>query len=742
MLAVAVVVYGVSTVSGIRVHAGYSPGWDGWLQNSILASAALLVGLRALREGPSRIAWACLAIGLGLYAAGNIIYFAYVQYQTYPPSPSVADMTWLASYPFLYVGVIRLARQRTRGANWLLRLDSVISGLGLSAVAMLWLRVMLHGTHGSLATVLTTMAYPVGDLLMVLILLGSLALNSWQVDSTWAWLAAGLGMFAAADTIYAVRVATDSYTAGTLLDPMWAVAAAAIAIAAWRRQDRAPAIRSLGWAVLVVPTLFMATSLALLVFDQGKSGTSPITILAGATVLAGLVRAGFTFHEMRVLVVNGVEARTDELSGLANRRAFLEAAAKRIADGRGTFSVILLDLDRFKEINDSLGHLAGDRLLREVGNRLQARMRLGDVLARLGGDEFAILLDNSSPESARDIAERLRLDLQKAFIDEGMTIYSDASCGVAVWPDAANSVDGLLQRADIAMYEAKRERLGTAIYAHDDETDLIEPLRLVEELRTALTDGQLVLYFQPKLDLRTGALPGVEALVRWQHPQRGLLQPDQFLPQAERYGLMRRLTTCVLSLALDQVKEWQFAGLDTTVAVNISASNLLDVELPEQIRTLLAVRNLPPASLMLEVTETTLMVDPARAAELLNRLQAIGVRISIDDYGTGYSSLARLRELAVNELKLDRSFLTGIGDDARASAIVRSTVELAHSLGLTLVAEGIETERSETILRDLACDQGQGYHLARPMPAQELIKWIAARAEAAKHEAASAAGNR
>jgi diguanylate cyclase (GGDEF)-like protein len=738
-LVVAVVVYGVSTVSGIRAHAGYSPGWDGWFQNSILAAASLFVGLRAWRTGPSRVAWACLAVGLGLYAVGNVIYFTYVQYQAHPPAPSIADMTWLASYPFLYVGVIRLAKQRTTSSNRLLRMDSVISALGLSAVAMLWFQVMLHGTHGSLATVLTTMAYPVGDLLLVLILLGSLALNGWRIDSVWAWLGAGLGMFAAADTIYAVRVATHTYTAGTLLDPMWAVAATAIAIAAWRRQDRAPAARSLGWAVLIVPSLFLATALALLVFDQDESGMSPVKILAAATVLAGVARAAFTFHEMRALVVNGVEARTDELSGLANRRAFLEAADKRVKEGRGKFAVILLDLDRFKEINDSLGHLAGDRLLREVGIRLQARMRQGDVLARLGGDEFAILLDNSSPEGARDIAERLRLDLQQAFIDEGMTIYSDASCGVAVWPDAASTGDGLLQRADIAMYEAKRERLGTAIYAHLNETDLSEPLRLVEELRTALTNDQLVLYFQPKLDLRTGELPGVEALVRWQHPQRGLLLPDQFLPQAERYGLMRQLTTCVLSLALDQVKEWQHAGLDTTVAVNISASNLLDIDLPEQIRTLLAVRNLQPTSLMLEVTETTLMVDPARAAELLGRLQTIGVRISIDDYGTGYSSLARLRELAVNELKLDRSFLTGIGHDARAGAIVRSTVELAHSLGLTLVAEGIETAEDETILRGLACDQGQGYHLARPMPGHEFIKWITDRDTRSNHESTTRA---
>ena len=468
-------------------------------------------------------------------------------------------------------------------------------------------------------------------------------------------------------------------------------------------------------------------------FHRG-TGPSPVTILAVATVLAGLVRAAFTFNEMQTLVINGVEARTDELTGLGNRRAFVEAVERRTGDARGgRFSVMLLDLDRFKEVNDSLGHVVGDQLLREVGLRLMTRMRQGDVLARLGGDEFAILLDNASPQLARDIGERLRLDLQQAFVSDGVIIYSDASCGVAAWPEAAGTVGGLLQRADIAMYEAKRERLGTVIYAHADEADLSAPLRLVEELREALVEDQLVLFFQPKLDLHTGTLHGVEALVRWQHPLRGLLMPDQFLPPAERYGLMRRLTDCVLALALDQIADWQRAGLDTTVSVNISASNLLDLGLSDQISVLLEVRNLPPSCLMLEVTETMLMVDPMRSAELLARLQTVGVRVSIDDFGTGYSSLARLRDLPVSELKLDRSFLTGIGRDPRATAIVRSTVELAHSLGMTLVAEGIETEDDRTTLRELSCDIGQGYHLARPMPGPDLLNWIAHHGTLADH---------
>jgi diguanylate cyclase (GGDEF)-like protein len=727
ILVVAVAVYAGSNLPGFREHAGYSVGWDGWLQNAILTLAAVLVGLRAHHGRENRLDWLFIAIGLGLYAIGQIIYVTYVQYQASPPAPSAADIPWLVSYPFLFAGVFRLGRRAGWKRDRLLFVDAAISALGLSAIAMTWLTVMLHGTQGSLATVLTTMAYPVGDLLLVLILVGSLALNSWQVDGVWAWLGGGLGLFAAADTIYAIRVTTGTLTVGTPLDSLWAVAVAFISYAAWRPRGKSTSNRVNRWAVLLVPTLITVSALSLLVITGDATGSLPVRVLAASTVVAALIRAAFTFQQMRGLIVNGVEARTDELSGLGNRRAFLEAVEQRIADGRGRFSVVLLDLDRFKEVNDSLGHSAGDSLLREVGVRLKAQMRPGDVSARLGGDEFAVLFDSASGDDARDIAERLRFDLQRAFVSDGTTIYSDASCGVAPWPDAAADVEGLLQRADIAMYEAKRQRTGTEIYTHADETDLSAPLRLVSELRRALTDSQLMLHFQPKVALQTASLAGVEALVRWQHPSRGLLAPDEFLPLAERYGLMRRLTTCVLTLALDQVIVWQRTGLDTTVAVNISVSNLLDLEFADQVKTLLEMRALDPSCLMLEVTETVLMADPTRAAELLRRLQEMGVRVSIDDYGTGYSSLARLRELPVNELKLDRSFLTGIGFDARAAAIVRSTIELAHSLGLTIVAEGIETGEEEAILRGLSCDLGQGYHLARPLPPDQLVRWVSNR---------------
>jgi diguanylate cyclase (GGDEF)-like protein len=383
--------------------------------------------------------------------------------------------------------------------------------------------------------------------------------------------------------------------------------------------------------------------------------------------------------------------------------------------------VLLLDLDRFKEVNDALGHSIGDILLRNVGTRLAAQLRHGDELVRLGGDEFAMMLATATGDEALALGERLRAALQEAFVIEGMTVYIDASIGIALCPDVATSVDGLLQRADIAMYQAKNEGLGTVVYTAESD-DLTLRLRGIEELRRAIDEHQLVLHYQPKADLRTGLVEGVEALVRWNHPVQGLLYPDAFIPDAERFGIMRRLTSSVLAMALDDVRRWRATDGPRNVAVNVSASNLLDTELPEQIRTMLEVRRLPGAALTVEITEGTLMVDPGRALRVLERLRDLDVLISIDDYGTGYSSLARLRDLPVTELKLDKSFVQQIDQDDRAIAIVESTIALAHSLGLRLVAEGIETERTMQLLTALGCDVGQGYYIGRPVPAGQAVE--------------------
>jgi diguanylate cyclase (GGDEF)-like protein len=375
-----------------------------------------------------------------------------------------------------------------------------------------------------------------------------------------------------------------------------------------------------------------------------------------------------------------------------------------------------MDLDRFKEVNDALGHSAGDELLRQVGQRLAAQLRHGDLLVRLGGDEFAMLMPGATQGEALALASRLRTALQAAFTHDDMRVFIDASVGIACAPEAAGDVEGLLQRADIAMYQAKSDGLGALVYA-SAEDDLTQRLRGIEQLRDALDNGELLLHYQAKVDLRTGSLTGVEALVRWQHPQLGLLMPGSFIPEAERCGLMRRLTATVLTLALDQVRQWTSEGGPSHVAVNVSASNLLDTELPRQIADMLRIRGLPGHVLTAEITEDVLMVDPTRALRVLTELRALGVHISVDDYGTGHSSLARLRDLPVTELKLDRSFVQDIDTDSRAAAIVASTVQLAHSLGLRLVAEGVESEQVTAQLRELGCDIAQGYHLGRPLPA-------------------------
>jgi diguanylate cyclase (GGDEF)-like protein len=384
----------------------------------------------------------------------------------------------------------------------------------------------------------------------------------------------------------------------------------------------------------------------------------------------------------------------------------------------------MLDLDKFKQVNDSLGHHAGDLLLIQVASRLLESLREGDVLARLGGDEFAALLEDAGHEEATDVAVKLRAALAEPFTLDDVTLHSSASVGIAVFPDDGLDLGALLRKADIAMYKAKASGHGHHVYRRVDDVDQVNRLQTVEELRTALVSNQLVLHYQPKVDLRTGEVSGVEALVRWDHPTRGLLYPDAFLNLVEEAGLMRTMTQMVLAVALDQVAAWRSQGHQLTVAVNLSASSLADTDLPERISSLLSTRNLGPGALHLEITEDFLMTDRDRAWEILTLLRHNGIQISIDDFGTGYSSLAYLRDLPIDELKLDRAFIFPMADDARAAALVASTIDLAHGLGLIMVAEGVETEVAYAELTRLGCDQAQGYFISRPVPAAELELWL------------------
>jgi diguanylate cyclase (GGDEF)-like protein len=390
----------------------------------------------------------------------------------------------------------------------------------------------------------------------------------------------------------------------------------------------------------------------------------------------------------------------------------------------------VLDLDRFKEINDSLGHTVGDALLARVGPRLRAELRADDVLARLGGDEFVVLAREIDAEEARQLSSRLRAALQRPFAVSGMVLDVDASVGVAIGPDESPSAVELLQLADLAMYAAKTGRTGVAVY--DEERDGHGRRRLedVAQLRRAIEEDELVLHYQPKLALSTGVVDGVEALVRWQHPTRGLLYPDAFIDLAESAGLMAQLTTRVVDMALAQCRVWADRGRLLTMAVNVSPSNLVDEAFPGQVRDLLARHELSAGCLVLEVTESLLMEDRERAVRVLGRLRDEGVGVAIDDYGTGYSSLAYLAALPVTELKLDRAFVGEMTASPRAESIVTSTLQLAHALGLVLVAEGAEDQATVDALTFHGCDVVQGYHLSRPLPADALWSWLDERSSA------------
>ena len=456
----------------------------------------------------------------------------------------------------------------------------------------------------------------------------------------------------------------------------------------------------------------------------------------GAFVLAIVIRmAGATGEKKEAAEeLLAHQARHDMLTGLPNRAFFYDRtdqALRRAVDDGSSCAVMLFDLDRFKEINDTMGHKYGDRVLAEVGPRVMTVLRSGDILARLGGDEFCVLLPRVRDEAhAVRVATRIIEVLEDPFEVDGTILGIEASCGISMAPVDGTNADLLLQRSDVAMYVAKDSQASVVVYRDELNVNTPDRMALLADLRTAVTRGEFLLHYQPKASMRTRLIEGAEALIRWNHPTLGLVYPDTFIPEAERTGLIEPITHWVLDEALQQCRRWmdaaeQAGGDQLSMAVNLSTRSLLDSTLPDMVERSLVRWGVPAHLLDLEITETIIMTDPARARRVLTGLAQMGVTLSIDDFGTGYSSLAYLRDLPVDQLKIDRTFVQDMGKDSDDEVIVRAVVDLARNLGLQTIAEGVEDIETWNQLTALGCDSAQGFYLSRPMPADQFAEWLA-----------------
>ena len=720
------------------------------------AGAVAAIALRVVRVQRDRLAWTALGCAMLSWLAGDV-------YRTFafPPGshrffPSPADAGYLLLYPFAYAGLWLLLKSRAERFPRSLWLDGLIGATGVGAVgaSVLIPFVLAHST-GSLSTVATNLAYPLGDLLLIAQLVMSLALCRWRVGRAYLYLGAGLSVSAGADAAYAYLSATgDTYVIAT--GALWVLAFILVAIGAWQH-DEPPVDDDLfrGGAVLAVPVLFALVAIGLLAYGQIHTLSDAGAALALTTLLLVMLRTALTFRENLALLDNRRAALTDELTGLPNRRRLGQRMAEMTVgqsapcapsgdDDAVLAGMLLVDLDGFKELNDTLGHHAGDLLLAGLGPRLSGLEGI-DLVARLGGDEFAALISGPpDPEAVRDAATRLQAALDTPFEFDDLTVHVRASIGGALYPEHGDDLVELMRHADVAMYHAKAARTGYELYRPDRDLNSRDRLRLVGELQRALREGELILHYQPKAAARTGAITGVEALVRWQHPTEGLLGPDRFLDVAESAGLMRQLTSYVLEHALRQLALWNAAGADLYVAVNLAMPNLLDLRLPEEVERLLHAAGVPADRLILEITENIVMADPDRILDVVGRLGALGVVLSLDDFGAGASSLGYIKRLTVDELKIDRSFVMTMDNDPDNAAIVSATIELAHNLGLRVVAEGVETEASFQRLRALGCDEVQGFLLSRPVSAADLaprlLAGVRTAAEPEPEPAAAATG--
>lgn len=709
---------------------GDNPGRDSVLYLALMTSASLLTMARGFGAGRDRAAWLFLGAAMLLVATGELVYTLVVSGHDPEPFPSLADPIFLLYYPLGIVGVVLFVRRRVRQVPTVVWRDAAMLALAVGGpLGAVFLAPITGTLMGGTAGVIVATAYPVGDMLMLLIAVLGITLVGTRRAHALLWIAAATAIAACGDLLYWNALGGAAYQEGTWMDSLWPLGSILLALGAWLpgspRADTGGSSRGL----VIVPGATLVVATATLVYGTVRGIPVLATIMAVVALLGVLDRLNDTVRHTLLMMEARQQANTDELTGLLNRRGFAAEVDRYLASTSSGSRCVLLsaDLDGFKDVNDSLGHEAGDEVLRAVAARLVAGVEgQAATIGRLGGDEFAILLPRTGLDDGIELAQRLRDELSLPYLAGGTWVAVVASFGLASAPRDGNTISALLRRADIAMYRAKKKDLGLTVF--DDSQDLAGEhyLQRVADLQQGVDDGELVLHYQPKIALDSGRVMGVEALVRWDRRGRGLTYPDEFLPLAARAGLMKQITDVVMERAAIQAATWQKLGIGLLpISVNVPAPVLIDETLAERFAVLLRSYGLSRGALQVEITEEAALRDKARAQSVIAQLRGLDIQVSIDDYGTGYSSLLYLHQLVVDEVKIDRSFVVPILEDDRSLSIVHSTIDLAHMLGMRVVAEGIEEAAVAEALVGLGCDAAQGYHWSRPLPAEDLEGWLA-----------------
>lgn len=713
---------------------------------AFLAAAACFGAARRSDDG-SRRSWFLLGAGTLSWGLGQLIWTYYESVVREAPFPSLADLGFLASIPLIAAALLTFpSNVRTSG-----RVRALLDGLTIACacIGVSWVLVMGHvaADAGSGMDLVLAIAYPAGDVVILVMTLTVLSRSLAAYRPTVATLAVGLTLLALADSAFVYLSTTDS-DATSPFNVGWFAGFLVLALAArWGRTtavDVATTEVQPSW-VMMLPYVPMAVFVLLAIPTHLRDGhLGAVFTWVGVPLVLLLIVRQVIVHRDNTALTQRLEqqiaalassrehlrhqALHDPLTSLPNRSHLMRELAGRFDGTHAPQSALLLmDLDRFKEINDGLGHDVGDRVLREVAQRLHAATPSGDTVVRLGGDEFALLLDDPPGEDRPQRVARLLLAALRDPIEvDGLSLAVGVSIGICHSSDADRAAS-LLQSADVAMYRAKRDGIDIAVYGSEDQEDRPGRLALLNDLRELLERRELAVHYQPQVDLHTGEVVGLEALARWEHHELGWIPPDRFIPFAEQTGLIGELTKQVVRTALTQCARWRADGLDVAMSVNVSPKALEDPDLARTLHATILEARLPSECVTLEITESAFGGRTDDLVSLVERLASFGVRLSIDDFGTGYSSMSHLKRLPVHELKIDRAFITDLAVDDDDQAIVTSIVTLAATLGLTVVAEGIEDEITRILAAELGCDRSQGYVDRRPGTAAEITAWLAER---------------